>query len=248
MKKSLFLIILFCLIASPIFRTKTLAFADTNYLRVINSNTPFFRDSNMQSLVFNLPYTYYVKVLSVNGDTAHIECYGQTGTIAMDGYTTYSSLYKDDLNTNNPYLSLSITTISPTKLYSDISLTTAERYLFQDRALSYYGSINTENGIIYYVSYNGEFGYVKEDAVYPFTVSDHPNELTFLMQNKPTTEPELENIPPETEKSQGNELLTIRIVIISCLVLAGLIALFTVKRPKKQVEPVVRYYDENEYE
>ena len=249
MKKRLFIISVFCALICFNVSDKNLAFADTNYLRVINSTTPFYRDSGMQSLVFNLPYTYYVKVLSVDGDTAHIECYGQTGTIAMDGYTVYSSLYKDGLNTDNPYLTQTITTSSPTKLYSDTHLINAERYLFQDRTLSYYGSLETEHGIIYYVSYNGEFGYVKEDAVYPFTILDHPNELTFLVQNLPPTESETENAPSLDEnKSQGDELLTIRIVIISCLVLAGLIALFTVKRPKKIEEPVVRFYDENEYE
>ncbi len=249
MKKRLIIISALCVLISFTISEKNVSYADTNYLRVINSTTPFYRDSGMQSLVFNLPYTYYVKVLSVDGDTAHIECYGQTGTIAMDGYTVYSNLYKDGLNTDNPYLTQTITTSTATKLYSDIGLINAERILFQDRTLSYYGSLETEHGIIYYVSYNGEFGYVKEDAVYPFIISNHSNELTFLVQNVTPQEPETEGAPSLDEsESQGDELLTIRIVIISCLVLAGLIALFTVKRPKKIEEPVVRFYDENEYE
>ncbi len=246
MKRKMFCLTAFVLLIFTVFPQAYVANADTNYFRVINSETPFYRDKEMQSLAFYLPYTYYVKVLSVDGDVAHVECYGQAGSIAMDGYTPYSLLYKDNLLTDAPYLSLTITTVEPTKLYEDANLKTPTRYLFQERTLSYYGSIETQLGIVYYVSYNGQFGYVSEEAVYPFTVANHPNELTFLIQNEPSSSSESKDTLKDTGDSSDN-YLTIRIVIISCLVLAGLIALFTVKRPKKAAQ-TTDYYDENEYE
>lgn len=245
MKRKLFLLAALALGIFYFFPNDYIAKADTNYFRVINSETPFYRDEKMQFLAFYLPYTYYVKVLSVDGDVAHVECYGQTGTIAMDGYTRYSMLYKDDLNTDSPYLSLTVTTIEPTKLYSDSELNSPVRYLFQNRALCYYGSLETQRGILYYVSYNGQFGYVSEESITPFTVANHPNELTFLVKEEPSS-PSDSTDAENADKDNSDNYLTIRIVIISCLVLAGVIALFTVKRPKKTKS--TDCYEENEYE
>ena len=49
-----------------------IADASGDYLRVITSDTPVYEDRSMTKLLFYLPYTYYVKILSVEGETAHI--------------------------------------------------------------------------------------------------------------------------------------------------------------------------------
>jgi hypothetical protein len=90
------------------------------------------------------------------------------------------------------------------------------------------------------VGYNSKLGYVKESDILPFIIDNHPNELTFLI---PDTPPEQ---PPIIETSGGVQVL--KIVIFSCLALAGIVALFIAIKNKAPSQVATSYYDENDYE
>lgn len=212
--------------------------AGGEFLRVITRDTPFFSDEAMTDLLFYIPYTYYVKFISQNGEVAHIE-YGDFAP-AIDGYTRYSLLFSDGLEVVNPYVSLTVRTRKTTAFYADNRLTDCTRYVFAERNLIYYGFVEFEDSFAYYVSYGGNLGYVKEESLYPFTVSDHPNEQTFLKKDEPV--PAFSESEKESEK---DGTFVLRIVIIGLLIFAGLIAAFTVKRTKKQDS--ASYYDENDF-
>lgn len=217
--------------------------AESEYLRVINHETPFYSDLSQSEPLFYLPYTYYVKVLETGVNFTHVECYGTGNTLALDGFVPTQMLYKDELLITSPYLEKKITTISTAVLYSDVSLTNPIQYLFASRELNYYGETHSLDGeILFYVSYNNKLGYVKESQIYPFVIDNHPNELTFL---SPPTQPE-ENI--QTENNSSVALTTIRIVVISFLILAGAIALYAQNKNKGGECNYSGYYDENEYE
>jgi hypothetical protein len=98
----------------------------------------------------------------------------------------------------------------------------------------------------YFVSYNGNLGYVKEENVFPFTINNHDNELTFLTPK----EDALNQTPPLEQNQEVNTKTdnpyVLRVVIILLIILAGFIAVFTFKSPKKNTKESV-YYDENEY-
>ena len=211
-------------------------FAQSEYLRVITRDTPIFSDENMTDFLFFLPYTYYVKVLGINGDAAHVE-YGDFAP-ALDGYVQLSLLFDDGLPVSSPYACVSVETLKTAPFYKDSSLTQINRYVFADRTLFYYGYVNDGDGFAYYLSYNGALGYIKEDCIKPFYIADHPNELTFIKPEKP--EP---TVSPTEEEQQVNPSLTVKILVIASLILAGIVATFAVKRPKKSGE----YYDENEF-
>lgn len=211
------------------------AHAASEYLRIIDGETPIYEDSEMKNFLFYMPYTYYVKVLSTVGNVAHVECSGAS-LPAIDGYTPSERLYADGLSVPFAYADVTVTTCKSAALYSDITLANTLRYIFAERSLDYYGSVSTDTGYAYFVAYAGEVGYVKEDCLYPFTVPNHPNPLTFIETETPeqTVEP----------KSEGGITLTLRIIIISCLVAAGLIAALTFKKPKSND---AGYYDENDF-
>ncbi len=220
--------------------------AKVEYRRIITDDTPFFSDAGGTNLLFNLPYTYYVKVLTQGELYSHVECYGSGSAIAIDGYVPTHMLYDDGLTVFNPYLEKEIHTITTAVLYADKSLTTPVQHLFASRALKYYGQITAIDGaVLFYVGYNNKLGYVEEWAVTPFEIPLHPNELTFIQPETPQEEqnPTTDNGSPSTES-----VATLRIIVIACLILAGLIALFVAlkNKPKRQLNS--SYYDENEYE
>ena len=215
----------------------------SNYYRVITDDTPFFANQYSSTPLFYLPYTYYVKVLSTQGDFYHVECYGNGLTPALDGFVPKDMLYLDNLEVSSPYLSLTIQTSQTALLYSSPDANASIQYLFAERDLMYYGKYQTENEIMYYVSYNGKLGYVKESSVYPFTISNHPNALTFIPPEMPSEPPQEESSP--TTKT---DLSALKITIVVCLVFAGAIALIFLSKKRPNGNVAISYYDENDYE
>ena len=211
------------------------------YLRVITQDTPFYENPTDENPIFNLPYTYYVKALERTGDYIHVECYGQGGTAGLDGYVPESALFDDGLTVVNPFVVLEITTASTAVLYQDSQLTQPLQYLFADRELKYYGAISNGEQNVYYVSYNNRLGYVKESDVFPFSIPNHPNELTFLI-------PETPPITEEPSPPEEYDFFSLRIVIIACLVFAGIMALVLVVDKKSHKAVATSYYDDNDYE
>lgn len=216
------------------------------YARIITEDTPFYSDASGKTLLFYLPYTYYVKVLEEGAFYTHVECYGTGGAAAIDGFVPSDMLYYDGLSVKNPYAEVKLTTLSSAVLYSDSSLNTALQYIFSGRTLNYYGALPLgENSFIYFVGYNDRLGYIKEADVMPFTIENHQNELTFIPKEEPN--------PPESSDSEKNNnsekpVFGLRILIIASLLFAGITALFVAFRKKPEKHAAVGYYDENDYE
>lgn len=211
------------------------------YLRVITEDTPFYQSPTDKGPLFYLPYTYYVKALETVDGFVHVECYGQGGIAGLDGYVPLGYLFDDGLTVANPFVVLEITTVNTAILYADSTLLEPLQYLFANRELKYYGSITSGEENLYYVSYNNRLGYVRESDVFPFSIANHPNELTFIIPEEPIPEEQ-----PQVNSEQ--DFFTLKMVIIACLVFAGIMALVVAlnKKPNKSV--AVGYYDDNDYE
>lgn len=242
MKKLIISVIFIALILPYTFQA-TASATTTEYQRVITADTPFYGDAKGEELLFFLPYTYYVKVLEHGELLSHVECYGNSGTPLLDGYTPTNALFFDGLDVVSPYADITLTTISTTVLYADTEFESAVCYVFSGRNLRYYGHLTDSSGkYYYYVSYNNRLGYVAEDAVQPFTVPNHPNELTFIIPEVP--EPTPEEIPETT----SDDFFSLKIAVIICLIFAGLTALFIVLKKRDKPAVATGYYDENDYE
>ena len=177
------------------------AFGGEAYRRVITETTPFYADKAATQLLFYLPYTYYVKVLSADGAMTRVEVYGTGATAALDGYVPAEMLYNDGLEVKNPFVNLEIITSATAILYGDAALTSTLQYVFPSRGLRYYGFIYAADGSkLYYVGYNNRLGYVRESEITPFIIPDHPNELTFIPKpTEPVPTPNEDTKPPEAD-------------------------------------------------
>ena len=210
------------------------------YKRVITDNTTFYKDEKCLEPLFYLPYTYYVRIISESAGVTHAVCYGDDGITALDGYIRTDELFIDNLPVKSPYLCKYVSTSDTTTFYSDFIKKNTLQFIFKDRVLSYYGTYKDSDGNnLFYCEYNGRLGYVSENTIYPFTIENHPNELTFLTPDQPET-------PKPDDKS--NTTLSLKIIIISCIAIAGISGLFFVFRPKKKPAVCAGYYDENDFE
>ena len=211
-----------------------------SYARIVTEGVAFCKNPDGE-VVFCLPYSYYVKVLQVGYPYSHVEVYGENDQgSTLDGFVLTSELVLDNFGIDKPYLDLVITTATTTNLYQNANLTKIERSIFEGRKLIYYGYLLDDFGeYVYYVKYNDQVGYVKESYITPFTIPLH--EIPIVIEPEPLPE-----TPPETPKPQKN-LDALKIAIILCLSLAGVIVLVAFFKPKKQVV-LTNYYDENDYE
>ena len=164
---------------------------------------------------------------------------------SLDGYVKKEDLFEDGQEVISPYPSVVLTTMNDCAFYTDKNCRNAVTYLFKNRNLNFYGYYKTdENLYVYFVSYNGKLGYVKESDVSPFDVKNHPNELTFLDNSAESHETVGVFSPEEDVSTEKNE--TIKLVIVILLAFAGVLALFVAlfpKKPKKEEN----YYDENDF-
>lgn len=241
MKKFIFTLLISAMFFNSWFCVTAKSFAyEDNYGRVVTEGVGFYKNPNPSDLVFYLPYTYYVKVLSVGTPYSLVEVYGKNDQGAtLDGYVLTSELTLDNYGIENPFLDLTVTTATTTNLYTDASLSKISRSIFEGRNLTYYGYLLDDfGGYIYFVKYNDQTGYVKESDVTPFTVPLH--EIPLIIESpKP---------PEETPLPQKNTGLDgLKTAIIVCLCLASIIVAVAFFKPKKQ-PTVINYYDENDYE
>ena len=216
------------------------ASTQTEYLRVIDADTPFYKNIYDDAPLFYLPFSYYVKVIRLSGEYYHVEVHGDNGQVAIDGFVPSHKLFDDDLAVTSPYLELTITTITTAVLYNDLSLSSPLQYIFPERNLYYYGEIQTEQGRLFYVGYNSRLGYVKECDVYPFVIKNHPNLLPSDTEKLPDDE--------GLSSSSQNGFFGLRGIIIACLIFAGIIALFIAIKGSHNKQNHLNYYEENDYE
>lgn len=252
MKKFAYLSIIMTLLSLFIPSPSVANAQSTNgYARIINDNTPFFSDSNGLDLLFYLPYTYYVKVIETQNEFLHVEYGGYSDNLTIDGYVLKSQVYFDELVVSSPYPNVQVQTCDGCALYKTSSMLEPVMHIFKDRTVKPYGtSVAPDGSIVYFVSYNNTLGYVYEKHLKPFTLNNHSNPLTFL---KPEVNPpeNSENTPNDTQTNptETSDFFSLRIVIIICLVFAGIIAFFVaMKHGGKKAPDFSSYYDENDYE
>ncbi len=221
----------------------TVSATQTGFMRVIDQTTPFYSSITDVKPLFYLPYTYYVKILDNEDGFFHVECFLSPSLPSIDGYVPEDALFDDGLPVTSPYVNLDIKTVSTAVLFVDSSLVTPLQYVFPERHMRYYGALPTDKGVLYYVEYNDKLGYVKESDVYPFVIANHSNPLTFIPVDAPESEDKVQD-----QTTPNGDHFGLKVVIIGCLVFAGLIALVVgvKQRPKKGV--AVGYYDDNDYE
>ena len=248
--KKLIILILFVIFLLPYSDPTITVRASVNeqYCRIITEDTPFYTDASGLNVSFYLPYTYYVKVIEQTGNFYHVEVECEDLT-PIDGYVPCDMVFFDDFFVSSPYPKIQLTTSKNTALYFDVSLTKTIQYVFSSRKMNYYGKITASDGTnLYYVEYNNKLGYIKEEDIMPFTIANHPNELTFIKKDEPsvnTNTPPQENTSTTPTDNQFN--FDIKSLIIICLMIAGIIALFVAfsKKPKTKS---FSYYDESEFE
>lgn len=217
-------------------------YAAAKYGRAITENVGFYKNPDATGLLFYLPYTYYVRITEEGAAVSRAELFYAGGaTPVIDGYVYTDTLYYESAEPVSPFYELTLTTASTAPFYADSACVNVLRYIFENRKLSCYGSVPGTGGVMYFVEYNGQLGYVKEENVMPFTFTKHPT---------PLPEPEIPDDPvPEEPAKTGKSGLSkgLKIAVIVAVSLAALTILAYALKPEKKHKEAA-FYDDNDYD
>lgn len=250
MKKLFALFFALLLTALPLAGVTAAHAAETKYGRALHADIGFYKDNAGSELLFFLPYSYYVKVLVEGEPYSLVECHNADGkTTKIVGYVLTENLYFDGTLPMNPYLDLAVSLRRDAFLYSDRNCTEKLTKLFyNDKNLNndlfrYYGyAYDAAGEMVYYVEFFYDYGYLKADDAFSFTVPNHPEPI-------PTFDP-VEPDPPETNTDviQANGGISgMQIAVICCIVLAGIFVVAFLFRPSPKKKRDT-YFDESDYD
>lgn len=196
--------------------------ADTpSYACICVSDAYFYTTPDENRGLFLLPETYFVKVLSVEGEFSKIEyLYDDSHYKKLTGYAKTDRLTLVDYTPTRPYL----------YCLFDVRYTIDDGFLYDSNSLNqitvtcaYYGDYNVGSQTYCYILRGDSFGYIPK----PASLAYEPNpEYAERLENEQPSDA----TPPSAENAMSP--LQIGILIAVCLLVPVLVALLA-KSPKR---------------
>ena len=234
MKKCfLVLITLFSFSLIPLSVTYTNSYnaraTETRYSRILSENVVLYMDSSLTVPWFTLPYTYYVKILSVGAASVKVEYRGDAPSKpSAKGYIATDEL---NVSTETPavlYPSVTLTVNQTCMLYKDNDFTLTET-VTQNSTVDYYGTLTRPNGeqlvygLVTTTSGDKYLGYMSINSVFPFSIP------RLKVEEESVTESEAEESLPEKQSqsaSVGNGIQLAVIIAVSAVAISIVYLLF----------------------
>lgn len=224
---------------------------ELKYSRILSDGVVLYMDAGMTTPWFTLPYSYYVKIISVSGASAKVEYKSDNPSKpSAKGYILSSELNLVDAIPSVAYPSLVLTVNQNCMLYKDTDFTLTET-VTQNSTIEFYGIFTRRNGDRYIYGYvnasSGDkyIGYISVGAVYDFTVPELPVEKPTLEPVESTSEKESESV--KNDATFGNNLQILLIVAISVVAVSIVYLLFRPTPVKVKDEVITRSeFDEEE--
>ena len=227
--KKIFLI-LFAFLFLPFVEINFASAEDNIYGKVKNSEVYFYSSLSSASGLFKLPYSYFVSVISVEGEFYQVTYKDLIGFVKKEDVTLMRG------TPSSPYLNSTFTNYVAYSLYENPnSSSTSLADIEEDTVLNFYGEmegeeVSSRGNTWYYASanLNGEIvrGYIYSE------VASTPPETTI---NKETFEEVSEEALEGSSTSFSNLSTGTKVLLIIAITVPSIFILFfLVKKPTKQ--------------
>ncbi len=203
-------------------------FAATEYARILNEQTPFFADPACQILKFYLPYSYYVRVVKTESESVRVIYMENSSAPMREGYLKFCDYYPCDYIPENPYPALNLLLKADEILFSSASGGDARVVLCAGERAYYYGEIEQNGEIFYYVYSGAHIGFVRKNAFYEHELLLHSYPLPETEEEASDSESPLQS---ERNDKNGGGVSAIAIAIISVI---GVCVIYLLFRPESR--------------
>ena len=200
---------------------------ELSYSRVLDEETILYMDASLSVPWFTLPYSYYVRVISVGTTSVKVEykCDSPLRPSAK-GYISLSSLNLTDEKPSAPFPNVSYTIKETCLLYKDVNFTYSET-VTENSSIDFYGVLSKPNGDTFLYGYvttrSGDryVGYLSVSSVSSFVVPRLPVEPP-----KPTSAENFSETPATANNLLGDNLQIVIIVAVSVVAISVVYLLF----------------------
>ncbi len=184
----------------------------------------FYSEPQENSGLFILPYTYYVKVISLGEPFCRVEYLDDAAPYRkITGYCKKSEITFVDFTPVRPFLRREVTV----RYSIEGNLPTVGTGAFDSVEITYlyYGSYRAGTSLFHYVYNNGEFGYVPA-----------AEELTYELNTDYLDQTSAETPPPQNDPAGSSPLTAVQITVICvlCVAVVG-IAAFVLRGKRSDV-------------
>jgi len=225
---ALFLYVLLLFLSPKPLRLRTASADGDVYACVCQDNAFFYATKNENSGLFLLPQTYFVTILSVEGEYCRVEyLYDGEYTKKLTGYAKKEELTFVDFVPNEPYLRH----LFEVRYTIDGSFSNDDAFLDQIVVTcAYYGDYKIGSKSYCYVLRGESFGYIpKPDGLYYQENTEYADYLAKLEEDAAASVEQ-----DDGTKGEGMSAAQIAILVTLCL-LVPILAALVLKTSKKNV-------------
>ena len=211
------------------------ASSNETYLRVVKENVYIYSDSNFSCRLFEIPYSYYVKVESIQNNVVKAT-YGLEGQDYpfIIGYLKLEELEEVFTVPTNPFSTIKVSCLSSDVLFNDVGFKKAYFNVSENTFMVYYGKYVKENGNeVAYVYCNNKLGYFDKNSLNPFTVPLHKDPIETESPTADENDNKNDGANTNVSTMPAENLQVLIIIGLSIICIAIVYALF---KPSKHVK------------
>lgn len=225
----------------------TVAFAEgIEWVRVVDKNVCLYATAESSKILFQLPISYYLRVLSEEGSLFLVSVMENEANFPqITGYVWRSEVEICDEPPKTPYYPTERIVVDADSAQLKLTPTPSSDTIItvtNSQKMSYYGMTESYGQIWYYVYFCGKFGYVLESCVTKPVIDIHPTPLVEEAvvpptQTTPTTPNENTDNPdkpPANDQTATGTTEIVLIVFVALLALGICLALFLPGNLKKK--------------
>lgn len=203
--------------------------AGEKYSRILSEDVVMYMDSSLSVPWFTLPYSYYVKVLSVSGTSAKVEYRGDNPSKpSAKGYIKTEELNFVEEAPQTLYPAVTLTVNQTCLLYKDSDFTITET-VTQNSTADYYGTLTRHNGekyiycLVNTTSGDKYLGYMSINSVFSFSIPTLKveEESVSVEESEPVSE-----VNSAVSSAGGNSVQIVIIIAVSAVAISIVYLLF----------------------
>ncbi len=244
MKKLILVALIVCATFNTTYTIK--ANAQVTYAMVVTEKAYFYSDQSCKIVKFQIPYSYYVKVVSVGNDVTRVIYQDDSSLMPLaEGYIKNVDLNFNFQPTVSPYPQQTLCLKCDEVIFSEPNKTTPKAVLSSQTNAMFYGYTQIDGEDFCFVYAQGLVGYVRLSSFENFSLPLHPDEILLHQTNDNTSVQQSsstnQNVNENSTSSSQSQIIIIFVVL--CVLL---IVVYLVLQPNKKLNFENNIFNENE--
>ncbi len=202
-----------------------------DYAMISNDSAPFYADSSLSIVKFNLPKTYFVKVVEIFTDYSRVIYMNSNENLPkVEGYVENINLEFVSFTPDSPSPKTCLTLNSDEVLFSDLLNLTPKTVLSVNSLAYYYGEITFSGESYVYVYSQGYVGYARKSAFNQFTIPHHKDYVEPTIDTSSNNQTSV-SVNENQNPSSASTISTEQVIVIALILLTIVFVIFLFFKP-----------------